>query len=170
MVRIPGFHCRGLSSIPGPGTELPQAAQHGQKKKKNSREDAEKTPGREQARRKQEGPRLPGGTASCQCVPLFREETSVRSDVGKGPRATRRGRITFHELTAGIRPEQRHRDGVEGQQAWHPMSQSRTARDKSGHCLPSPQVQEQPSEGVFSCLLSSNCSGEVGPLTQVVSF
>ena len=28
MVRIPGFHCCGLGSIPGQGTEIPQAAQH----------------------------------------------------------------------------------------------------------------------------------------------
>ena len=34
MVRIPSFHCRGLGSIPGQGTEIPQAAQRSQKKKK----------------------------------------------------------------------------------------------------------------------------------------
>ena len=34
VVRIPGFHCRGLGSIPGQGTEMPQAERGGQKKKK----------------------------------------------------------------------------------------------------------------------------------------
>ena len=38
VVRIPGAHCHGLGSIPGQGTEIPQAAQPG-KKKKNSREE-----------------------------------------------------------------------------------------------------------------------------------
>ena len=32
MVRIPGFHCHGPGSIPGRGTEIPQAVQCGQKK------------------------------------------------------------------------------------------------------------------------------------------
>ena len=32
MVRILRFHCRGLGSIPGQGTEILQAAQRGQKK------------------------------------------------------------------------------------------------------------------------------------------
>ena len=32
MVRILGFHCHGLGSIPGQGTEIPQAAVDGQKK------------------------------------------------------------------------------------------------------------------------------------------
>ena len=35
MVRIPGFHCRGLGSIPGWGTEIPLASQCGPKKTKN---------------------------------------------------------------------------------------------------------------------------------------
>ena len=34
MVKIPGFHCYGLDSIHGQGTEIPQTAGHGQKKKK----------------------------------------------------------------------------------------------------------------------------------------
>ena len=34
MVRIPGFHCSGLGSVSGRGTEIPQAAQQGPKKKK----------------------------------------------------------------------------------------------------------------------------------------
>ena len=34
MVRILGFHCRGLGSIPGGGTEILQATGHSQKKKK----------------------------------------------------------------------------------------------------------------------------------------
>ena len=33
--RIPGSHCRGPGSIPGRGTEIPQAVQRGKKKKKN---------------------------------------------------------------------------------------------------------------------------------------
>ena len=32
MVRILGFHCRGLGSILGRGTKILQARQHGQKK------------------------------------------------------------------------------------------------------------------------------------------
>ena len=31
VVRTRCFHCRGLGSIPGWGTKIPQAAQHGQK-------------------------------------------------------------------------------------------------------------------------------------------
>ena len=34
MVKIPGFHCRSLSSIPDQGTEVPQVVQHSSKKKK----------------------------------------------------------------------------------------------------------------------------------------
>ena len=34
-VRILGFHCRGPDSVPHWGTEIPQAVQHSQKKKKN---------------------------------------------------------------------------------------------------------------------------------------
>ena len=34
VVRILGFHCRGLGSIPGQGTEILQAMQHGPKKEK----------------------------------------------------------------------------------------------------------------------------------------
>ena len=34
VVRIPDFHCCGVGSIPGWGTEIPQAARRGQKKKK----------------------------------------------------------------------------------------------------------------------------------------
>ena len=34
VVRIPGFHCRGLGSIPYHGTEILQAGHHGNKKKK----------------------------------------------------------------------------------------------------------------------------------------
>ena len=34
MVKIPGFHCRGPGSVPGWGTEIPQAAWHGPKKKR----------------------------------------------------------------------------------------------------------------------------------------
>ena len=34
MVRILGSHCRGPGAVPGRGTEIPQAAWHGQKKKK----------------------------------------------------------------------------------------------------------------------------------------
>ena len=33
MVKIPGFHCCGLGSIPGRRIEIPQAAWHSQKKK-----------------------------------------------------------------------------------------------------------------------------------------
>ena len=38
MVRIPGFHCCGLGSVPSQGTEISQVAWCGQKKKKESRE------------------------------------------------------------------------------------------------------------------------------------
>ena len=34
MVRTPSFHCRGLGSIPGWGTKIPQAEWCGQEKKK----------------------------------------------------------------------------------------------------------------------------------------
>ena len=34
MVRIPGFQCHSLVSIPDQGTEIPQATWHSQKKKK----------------------------------------------------------------------------------------------------------------------------------------
>ena len=34
--RILGFHCRGPGSIPGQGTEIPQAARHSQKRKKQT--------------------------------------------------------------------------------------------------------------------------------------
>ena len=34
MVRIPGFKCHSLVSIPDQGTEIPQATWHSQKKKK----------------------------------------------------------------------------------------------------------------------------------------
>ena len=37
MVRIPGCRCYGLGSIPGWGTETPQAARHGPKKKENNK-------------------------------------------------------------------------------------------------------------------------------------
>ena len=30
VVRIPGFHCHGPGSLPGQGTEIPQAVQRGQ--------------------------------------------------------------------------------------------------------------------------------------------
>ena len=36
VVRILCFHCRGLGLIPGWGTEIPQAVQCGQRKKKNA--------------------------------------------------------------------------------------------------------------------------------------
>ena len=35
MVRILGFHCCGPGSIPGWGTEIPQASGEAKKKKKN---------------------------------------------------------------------------------------------------------------------------------------
>ena len=35
MVRTPCFHCCGLGSIPGLGTEIPQAVWHGQKRKRD---------------------------------------------------------------------------------------------------------------------------------------
>ena len=34
MVRILGFHCQGLGSVPGQGTDILQAMWNGQKKKK----------------------------------------------------------------------------------------------------------------------------------------
>lgn len=38
MVRILGFHCHGLGSVPGGGTEIPRGARHGQNKDKPSKE------------------------------------------------------------------------------------------------------------------------------------
>ena len=34
VVRILGFHCHGSGSVPGQGTEIPQAAWHDQKKRR----------------------------------------------------------------------------------------------------------------------------------------
>ena len=39
MVRIPGFHCHGSSSVSGQGTEIPQAAWHDQKKKTQTKQN-----------------------------------------------------------------------------------------------------------------------------------
>ena len=36
MVRIPGFHCCGPGSVPGQGTEIPQAVEHSQKTNKQT--------------------------------------------------------------------------------------------------------------------------------------
>ena len=41
VVRIPGFHCLGSGSVPGQGTEIPQAVQHSKKKKERKREKKE---------------------------------------------------------------------------------------------------------------------------------
>ena len=38
MVRTPGFHCHGPGSIPGWGTEIPQAMSMAKKKKERERE------------------------------------------------------------------------------------------------------------------------------------
>ena len=43
MVRILGFHSHGLSSIPGQGSEILQAVQHGQKKKEKKRKRERET-------------------------------------------------------------------------------------------------------------------------------
>lgn len=40
MVRTPGFHCSGSESIPGWGTEIPQAVQDVAKKKKGTKEQS----------------------------------------------------------------------------------------------------------------------------------
>ena len=37
MVRVPGFHCHGLGSIPGRGTEIPQAERCGKQKKERKK-------------------------------------------------------------------------------------------------------------------------------------
>lgn len=42
MVRIPGFHCSGSDSIPGWGTEIPQAVQGVAKKKKRHKRKFER--------------------------------------------------------------------------------------------------------------------------------
>ena len=39
VVRIPGFDCCGLGSIPGQGTEIPRATWYGQKKKKKNHDE-----------------------------------------------------------------------------------------------------------------------------------
>ena len=31
LIKTPCFHCRGMSSIPGPGTKIPHATRYGQK-------------------------------------------------------------------------------------------------------------------------------------------
>ena len=47
-VRILGFHCHGLGSIPGWGSEVPQTTRHSQKKKeKRERETGKKKRERE---------------------------------------------------------------------------------------------------------------------------
>ena len=38
VVRTQHFHCRGLRVIPGKGTKITQALQHGRKKKKKKKE------------------------------------------------------------------------------------------------------------------------------------
>ena len=43
MVRIPGFHCWGLSSVPGLGSEISQVARRGQKKKKRKKKSGTET-------------------------------------------------------------------------------------------------------------------------------
>ena len=41
VVKTPGFQCRGMGSIPGQGTKIPQAARHRQKKQtKNPKSNA----------------------------------------------------------------------------------------------------------------------------------
>ena len=39
MVRIPSDHCHGPNSVPGWGTEILQAVQHSEKKKKNVKDE-----------------------------------------------------------------------------------------------------------------------------------
>ena len=55
MVRIQRFHCCSLGSILGRGTEIPQARQHGQKKKKNQKAERMKKIDRIQRWRLPEG-------------------------------------------------------------------------------------------------------------------
>ena len=43
VVKTPQFHCRGLGFDPGWGTKIPQAAQGGQKKKKNLPHEVDNT-------------------------------------------------------------------------------------------------------------------------------
>ena len=40
MISIPGFHCCGLGSIPGEGTEILQAPWSGQEKKEEKEENS----------------------------------------------------------------------------------------------------------------------------------
>ena len=47
MVRTWRFHCRGVGSIPGRGTKIPQVAWHGQKKKKDIKGHVTHQKGRE---------------------------------------------------------------------------------------------------------------------------
>ena len=42
MVRILGFHCRGLGSIPGQGSEILQAAWYGKEGRKGGSEEGRK--------------------------------------------------------------------------------------------------------------------------------
>ena len=49
VVRIPGFHCRGLGSVPGQGTEILQVMWRGEKKKntkntKSNKQNKQKPP------------------------------------------------------------------------------------------------------------------------------
>ena len=37
VVRIPGFHCRSRGSVPGQGTEIPQASRHSQNKNQKTK-------------------------------------------------------------------------------------------------------------------------------------
>ena len=43
-VRILGFHCHGSGSVPGHGTEIPQAAWHDQKKRKKNPQKTKRKP------------------------------------------------------------------------------------------------------------------------------
>ena len=66
VVRILGFHCHGLGSIPGGGTGIPQALCCAQNKKKDKRKEGKKK--RKMERRKEERERKTAGGNDLQCL------------------------------------------------------------------------------------------------------
>ena len=70
MVRIRHFHCGGQGSIPGQGTEIPQAAWRGQKNKKEKEKkewelvQCENGPGPSEARGGESDPPLLGAVGT----------------------------------------------------------------------------------------------------------
>ena len=77
MIGIPGFHCCGLGSVPGRGTEIPQAVQHSQKTKQNKTKTKE---------------------VSCTAAPAYCLETVSKYQSWKGDAAQVRPTQSIKEM------------------------------------------------------------------------